>query len=263
MFTTHFKMSRQPFAERMPLDQIQRDDRINQGLARLEYLAENETIGLVTGMTGVGKSSLIKLFLASLARHRFRTLYLHLTHLPANGFLKLLVEALGEIPKRGQERVLRQILEKCRESDATPFLVVDEAQLLDHDALTSLRLLVSSAIDDAPPFKLLLVGQESFRKKLKESSLAPLLHRIAVRYHLHPLSREQTASYIDFQIEAAGASHRLFGEDVKSLIYDYTGGLPRQINNLATTCLIHAASQKTATITEELFQQTLADFTLP
>jgi predicted GTPase len=35
---------------------------MREGLARMTYLAEAGTIGLVTGHTGVGKSSLIRLF---------------------------------------------------------------------------------------------------------------------------------------------------------------------------------------------------------
>ena len=42
MFTTYFKMTRHPFCERTPINQILKDERISQGLARLEYLAQEE-----------------------------------------------------------------------------------------------------------------------------------------------------------------------------------------------------------------------------
>ena len=64
MFTTHFKMTHQPFLERIPAEHILRDERLAQGLARLQYLAEAGSIGLVTGQTGVGKSSLVRLFVS-------------------------------------------------------------------------------------------------------------------------------------------------------------------------------------------------------
>ena len=65
MFTTHFKLSAQPFVERMPVDRLLQDERMTQGLARLEYLATAGSIALVAGQTGVGKSSLLKIGRAS------------------------------------------------------------------------------------------------------------------------------------------------------------------------------------------------------
>lgn len=260
MFTHHFKMTGQPFCERATLDQILKDDRFTQGLARLEFLALQGTIVLLTGQTGVGKSTLIKLFLSSLAPNRYHVVYLHLTHLKTNGFLKLIVTGLGETPKMGKEKVFSQILDKTTKSELPTLLVVDEAQLLDADALTDLRLLISSALDDQPPFKLLLVGQESLVGQLKRSRHLDLLQRINLRYHLLPLSKTQTIAYIDHQLLAAGAAEKTFDAEVKAAIYDYTHGIPRQINNVATACLLEAAVQKVQKVTEKIFTQTMAEF---
>jgi hypothetical protein len=64
---------------------------------------------------------------------------------------------------------------------------------------------VSFALDDAPPLKIVLAGQEPLRQTLRQSLHADLLNRISVRFHLAPLSKEQTTSYIDFQLKQAGA----------------------------------------------------------
>jgi len=263
MFTQHFKMAHRPFCERPPVEHLLRDDRIAQGLARLEYLLHQETLGLLTGPTGVGKSSLIKLFLQSISRNRYRPVYLHLTHLSTSGFLKLIVQQLGEIPKLGKGRLLQQILDRARQSELATMLIIDEAQFLSTDALTQLRLLVSSALEDAPPLKILLVGQEALREVLRQSSQASLLHRITVRYHLPPLSREQTLAYIDFQLQTAQAPERLFDAEVKDLLHDYCNGIPRQINNLATACLINVASRNAQRVTPDILNQTIPELSLP
>ena len=263
MFTTYFKMTRHPFCERTPINQILKDERITQGLARLEYLAQEGTIALLTGPTGVGKSSLLKLFLHSLSKNQFHPLYLHLTHLSSVSFLKLIVHGLGEIPKRGKERLFLQILDKAQTNELSTLLVIDEAHLLDPDAMTDLRLLVSSALEEMPPLKIILSGQETLRDQLKRSAHSDLVHRICVRYQMPPFSKDQTAAYIDFQLQQTGASEKTFEPEVKSLIHDYTRGIPRQINNLATACLIQAASRKTQRITEDLFHETLGEFQLP
>ena len=66
-------------------------------------------------------------------------------------------------------------------------LVLDKAHLIAPEALTDIRLLVSSALDDAPPLKVVLAGQDPLRQTLRQSLHADLLNRIAVRFHLGPL----------------------------------------------------------------------------
>lgn len=263
MFTAHFKMTAQPFLERAPVEQILSDERITQGLARLEYLARAGSIGLVTGVTGVGKSSLVKLFLRSLSPNLYEPIYLSLSYVGASGILKLLVSSLGEQPRRGKERLFLQILERVQANDHTTVLVVDEAHLLPSESLTDLRLLVSAGIDDGPPLKVLLSGQESLRKELTKARHADLAHRLSVRYHVPALTREQTVEYIDFQLRTAGASDKVFEPEAKTLIHEYSSGVPRRINNIATACLIQAATRNLQKISEPLVNDTAPEFRLP
>jgi general secretion pathway protein A len=263
MFLSHFKMTAQPFLERTPADRMLRDERMSQGLARLEYLANAGSIALVTGHTGVGKSSLLKLFLHTLTKNRYLPLYLHLTDVTATSLLKLVVAALGEEPRRGKERLFLQILERTRSAELTPILILDEAHLLDPQALTDLRLLVSSALEEAPPLKILLCGQETLRDQLKRASHADFVHRISVRYHLRPLTKEETASYVDFQMNASGASEKIFEPEAKDLVHEYANGVPRQINNVATASLLNAAARKLQKINAELVNETMEEFHLP
>jgi general secretion pathway protein A len=263
MFTTHFKMSAQPFAENTPTERILQDERVSQGLARLQYLAAAGTLALLTGPTGAGKSSLIKLFLGSLSRNRYQPVYVHLTHVGGCGLLKLIVSALGETPKLGKDRLFLQILGKAQQGEATTLLVLDEAHLIAPDALTDLRLLVSSLHQEGPPLKMVLSGQETLRDQLKRHCHADLVHRISVRYHLPPMSPQQTAAYIDHHMRAVGASEKVFEPEAKSLIHDYAGGLARQVNNIATACLIHAATTNLQRINPTLVNQTMAEFQLP
>jgi general secretion pathway protein A len=263
MFAAHFKLTAQPFAEHATVAALWKDGRMTEGLARLQYLAEHATLGLVLGASGLGKSALVKRFLHEVRGPACHPVYLHLTHLSSNGLLKLLLAALGETPSRGKERLFAQIVQRARSAEARPLVVLDEAHLLDADSLTDLRLLVSSALDDMPPLKLLLVGQHALAQTLRQAALRDLLDRITVRYHLHPLDRDQTAAYLDFQMKQAGGTGKEFDAASKSLIHDYTGGVPRQVNNLATACLLQAAAANTHHITEAVLQQTLTEFQLP
>lgn len=261
MYQTHYHLTTQPFSEHAAATSLWLDDRMQQGLARLAHLVEHATLGLVTGPTGVGKSALLKRFLHDLSRQQCESVYCHLTHLKSTGMLKMILSRLGEVPRRGKERLFEQILERAGRAESRLLLIIDEAHLLDGEALTDLRLLISSAIDVAP-LKILLVGQETLRATLKQSQHQALLNRIHVHYRLKPLSKEQTGRYIDIQMKQAGGPEDVFDHSVKELIHDFTGGLPRAINNLATACLLQATARNVQRIDEAMFQQAAGELQL-
>lgn len=260
MFLAHFNMTQHPFAEHPPLDALLKDERFAQGLARLDYFVRDGLLAIVLGQTGLGKSSLLRLFIHGLPKNRCRPVYVHLTHLSARGLLRNIVSALGEEPRGTKDRLLAQLQERLRKDDGPTLLLLDEAHLIDPGALTDLRLLLSSALDDAPQLKILLAGQEPLRAILSRTSHADLANRITVKVHLHPLTQEQTAAYLDHRIRQSGAPEKIIEPEAKSLIHDYAAGIPRQINNIATACIIHAAAQNAKKITEPLVNQAMSEF---
>jgi general secretion pathway protein A len=54
-----------------------------------------------------------------------------------------LVTELGEIPRLTKERLFLQVIDKVNKNNLTHLLILDEAHLLDNNALVDLRLLVS------------------------------------------------------------------------------------------------------------------------
>jgi general secretion pathway protein A len=262
MFLNHFELTDHPFAEKPPIDWLLRDERTQQALARLKFFEQQGAIALIIGQTGLGKSSLLRLFIDQLPHNRYHPIYLHLTPLNANAFLRLIVTKLGEKPLMGKDRMLLQILDRININDKCTLFIIDEAHLIDPKILTDLRLLISS-IDQKVSLKILLCGQESLNQILKRSSYADLVQRITLQFVMHPLSQEKTDAYIDYRISKAGGATKIFESEAKNLIHDYTGGVPRQINNVATACLINATAKSLKKITEPLVNETMAEFNLP
>lgn len=262
MFLNHFDLSSHPFTEKPPIQWLLRDEHTDQALARLKFFKEQGAIAVIIGQTGLGKSSLLRLFIHELPQNRYQPLYLHLTPLNANAFLRLIVIKLGEHPKLGKDRMLLQILERINQNDKCTLFIIDEAHLIDPKTLTDLRLLISS-IDEHIPLKILLCGQENLSRILKRASHADLLQRITLQFTMRALSKTQTPAYIDYRLTCAGGKEKIFEAEAKDLIHDYTGGVPRQINNVATACLINAAARGLKIITEALVNETMAEFSLP
>ncbi|MBE7548529.1 MAG: AAA family ATPase [Planctomycetia bacterium] len=150
-------------------------------------------------------------------------------------------------------------MDKSLRSNLTPIIVIDEAHLLKTDAITDLRLLVSSPLDSSTHLKIILSGQEHLKYILKRDIHADFAQRISVHYHIHPLTKTQTAAYIDFHLKSSGASDKIFDSDVKDLIHEFSAGIPRQINAISTACLINASIRQSQKITQDIFHQALAE----
>lgn len=262
MYLEHFQLHSQPFSEHAAANALWQDRRMLEGLARLEFLTKMAELGMVTGPTGVGKSALVKQFLSKLTPQQCEPVYCHLTQLPSAGLMKFVAARLGETPRRGKERLYEQILERAQQAEGALLLIFDEAHLLTSESLTDIRLLISSALDVGPPLKILFVGQDAFRGTLKRAQHADLINRVSVRYQLRPLDRDQTSQYVDFQISGAGGDPRIFAEDVKDLMHDFTGGVPRAINNLAIACLLQATGANAMRVDQDVFRHAAAEFQL-
>ncbi|MCP4153742.1 MAG: hypothetical protein GY757_38810 [bacterium] len=91
MFLTHFKLDEHPFCEIPPLDWLLKDDRFEQALAQLQLFRGQAEVALVTGQTGVGKTSLISLFKQTMPKNRYRPVYFHLTGMSQTAFLRMIV----------------------------------------------------------------------------------------------------------------------------------------------------------------------------
>jgi general secretion pathway protein A len=260
MFIDHFQMTSHPFTEK-PHDQaLLCDERFDQALARLKFFRDQGQLALITGYTGVGKSSLLKLFKKDLPRNRCRHHFFNITSLNANAFLRMIVSRLGEPPKMGKDRLFLQIISRIRNTETDTLFFIDEAHLLPSQALIDLRLLLIGNGDDAvPPLKIVLCGQEPLASRLKRSELADLDGRINVRIRLTPLTKFQTTAYINHRLKSAGSSEKIFDSDAKDLIHDFSGGIPRTINHLATICLINAASKNLSQVNDQIVNHSMIE----
>ena len=150
MYLEHFQLRSQPFCEHAAATGLWQDQRMKEGLARLDFLITMGELGMLTGPSGVGKSALLKRFLHGLTPQQCEIVYCHLTHLPANGLMKLIVTQLGEPPRRGKDRVYEQILERAQraEGSVNPTLT---ARAVSRRACSSMALICSTSFSNFIP----------------------------------------------------------------------------------------------------------------
>jgi general secretion pathway protein A len=123
----------------------------------------------------------------------------------------------------------------------TVVLVIDEAQNLAPQVLEQVRLISNLETDTDKLIQIVLAGQPELGEILEKPELRQLNQRIALRYRLTPLSREDTLAYIEHRIAIAGGGHRIsFTTAAVTLLYRISKGTPRIINTLCDRALLIA-----------------------
>lgn len=197
----------------------------------------------ITGEVGAGKTTVCRAMLEQLGPTFHTALILN----PVLDGLELLRAIVAEFgvpaPKRRDrigclEALNRFLLEQvARGHDAV--LLIDEAQDLSPELLEQVRLLSNLETDQRKLLQIVLVGQPELRDRLNDPKLRQLRQRITVRYHLAPLSRQETDLYIRHRLEVAGANGSpSFDRWALRRIHRYAGGIPRLVNAVCDKALL-------------------------
>jgi general secretion pathway protein A len=104
-----------------------------------------------------------------------------------------------------------------------------------------------------------LIGQPELRELLARNDLRQLAQRITGRYHLEPLTRDETAQYVEHRLRVAGALGEVIDRGAKREVYRLSQGVPRLINVICDRALLGAYSQESRIITRRLIRQAAAE----
>jgi type II secretory pathway predicted ATPase ExeA len=160
-------------------------------------------------------------------------------------------------------RVIRaEITRLTLESKQRPVLRVDEAHHLRNDVLEDLRLLTNYAMDSDNRLCLILVGLTELRRRLRMAVHESLAQRIAVRYHLAGLARDELPDYLTHRLRLAGCELPLFEPPAIEALFQASQGMPRKVNRLAHYALTSAAIANARTVTDAHLQTALDEVTL-
>jgi general secretion pathway protein A len=207
----------------------------------------------ITGEIGAGKTTLCRALLSKLDRNT-KTAFIFNSTLPEMQLLQCILDDFG-LPAERKTKVslLRQlnnflIDELSRGNNVV--LIIDEAQNLKPSILEEIRMLSNLETDKEKLFQIILVGQPELKNKLNSPGLRQLKQRIAVRFHITPLEKDEVASYINHRLSVAGSTGDIkFHPDAVEAIYQYSGGIPRIINMVCDKALLAAYTMETKDVT--------------
>ena len=251
MFENFFGFSAKPFGKTPDPSFLYESPQHAEALARLEYAVEEKELAVLVGEIGSGKTTLSRALIDRIGDAR-PVVWLINPRLTPTQLLRSIAHGLGLEAPRGRSDLVEQLHAKLYELYETrrePVLLIDEAQLIPSKAtFDEIRLLTNFQLDEQNLMSVLLIGQPELEKRLDREPYAPLRQRIGMRFHLGPLSVEDTVAYIEHRVRVAGATRNPFSRAAMEEIHALSGGIPRLINTLATTSLLDAYGDDAATV---------------
>jgi len=266
MYMSFFGLAEKPFAITPDPRYLYLSERHAEALAHLLYGIDNAG-GFVqlTGEVGTGKTTTIRSLLAELPTHADVALILNPRVTPAEFLLAICDElhvTLDEAARGSIKAIvdrLNAFLLDAHARGRRVVLIVDEAQQLSADVLEQVRLLTNLETSTQKLLQIILVGQPELREVLARNDLRQLAQRITGRYHLDPLSRQESAAYVRHRLKVAGATGEIFSARALGELHRLAAGVPRLINVIADRALLGAYTREQHRVTPPLVRRAASE----
>lgn len=253
MYTEFFGLNEKPFSISPDPRYLYLSRRHADALAHLIYgISESGGFIQLTGEVGTGKTTLIRSLLEQLPDKAEIALILN-PQLSKKEFLEAICEEL-RIPL-GNDRSAKALIDalnvqllRANAQDRRIVLIVDEAQTLSPELLEQVRLLTNLETAKKKLLQIILIGQPELRAILDRADMRQVAQRITGRYHLEPLSTQETAVYVMHRLRVAGAHRNVFTPSAMRRLFRESGGIPRLINIVADRAMLAAYTQERSQI---------------
>lgn len=229
----------------------------------LEYgILSQAPFMVLTGDPGMGKTSLLQKLIAEHGG-KYKIGLVTNARYDIEQLLPWILLSLGLSTKRLDPIEAYHLFSEFLAQESKRFrrviLIVDEAQSLGAELLEELRLL--SNMNDGRTLKLqiILSGQPDLQTLLQRIDMTQFAQRIAVDYHLKPLSEIDTANCIRHRIRVAGGQPSLFTNKACALAHRLSRGNPRLINQVSDIALTYGYAEQARIITSKLVAQAALD----
>jgi len=267
MFLDYYRLREQPFGVTPDPRYLYLSSSHREALSSLFYAIETDRgFSALIAEPGMGKTSLLFKVLDSF-KTSARTAFLFQTDCTPHEFLGSLLHDLGISPNKDDLPKMREALNNALLTEMQAgrrfVVVIDEAQNLDERVLESVRLLSNFETADAKLMHIVLAGQPQLAEKLARPELIQLRQRVSTVVHLTPFSLKETIAYITHRMRVAGyAGPPLFTRESVEMVFQFSQGIPRNINNLCFQALTIGFGTQRKKIDGEILREVLADLQL-
>jgi general secretion pathway protein A len=264
VYLDYFQLKAEPFNIAPNPNLLYPSSRHREAIGYLRYgLNGNGGFVMLTGEVGTGKTMVSRAVLSNLSEN-IQVAYILNPTLSSVELLQSVCEGF-EIPiedtsdhKQLSDGLQRFLIEQ-NDKGHKSLLVIDEAQHLSADALEQLRLFTNIETNERKLLQIVLIGQPELQEKLAQRELRQLAQRITARYHLLPLTEQETFEYVNHRVRACGCGRPLFDKKALMLLHKVTRGTPRLINLVADRALMGAFADQKFYVSRELVKKAASE----
>jgi general secretion pathway protein A len=268
MVLNYYKLAEQPFGVTPDPRYLYLSPTHREALASALYgITVGRGFTALIAKPGMGKTTILFHLLQKL-HESARTVFLFQTQSSPRDLLRSLLVDLG-IEDDGGDMVqmqakINQALLHHSASGKRFVVVIDEAQNLDESVLEVVRMLSNFETPREKLMQIVLAGQPQLAKRLASPSMEQLRQRVSIVARLMPLDAAETRSYIEHRLRIAGRESNisLFTDRAFAMIAKYSGGIPRNINNLCFNAMSLGCVRKQETIDRDIIKEVLTDLDL-
>jgi general secretion pathway protein A len=223
----------------------------NEALARIEYLVESRRrLGALLGEPGVGKSLVLKVAAAQLARRGSLVVVVDTLGASTREVLWQIACGLRTSPREDADAswLWRQIGDRVAENrmqQTATVVLVDDAGQAGPDLVTQFTRLARLDTTAAARWTLVLAAEQPQAARWSEA----LKTAVDLRIELGPWAAEDTIGYVQTSLVDAGRIEPAFDEEALRTLHELSAGVPRQVARLADYALLAAAAAQAETVT--------------
>jgi len=235
-----------------------------EALSTLIYaISERKGFVVITGDIGSGKTTVCRALINQL-NGKTQTALITNTHMSGKDLLMTILDDFEVEYKSGSKSKLHSqlnqyLIEQLR-NDNNVVLIIDEAQNLTPSVLEEIRMLSNLETENEKLIQIIFLGQPELKKKLALSRLEQLRQRIAVYYELKPLNEEDTRKYVYHRLKvASGTDRKYFTDEAMNLIYKFSQGVPRLVNQICDSALLSGYIYELEQVDEKILIEVIGE----
>jgi len=217
---------------------------------------------MLTGEVGCGKTTISNVFKEKLQNGKFD---IGMITNPSLSSIELLQEILYQLGSDVHYNTKLQLIHALHnkvmgnlKGGKETIVIIDEAHLIkEEETYEELRLLLNLQDDNRFLLTLILVGQPELKELI--GKIPQFEQRIPIKYHLSPLNFIDTFKYMQFRLKKAGITKNIFTGDAAKKIYEYSGGIPRKINNICDMSLLAGFIDQARVIDHLIIKKVIED----
>jgi general secretion pathway protein A len=247
-----------PFSPELPDEALLATAKIESFAWRVEQLVTEGGFALISGESGTGKS--VALRILALRLSALRDVVVGVLERPQSKSADFYRE-LGDIfsvklrpsNRYGGFKALRERWKAhVASSRIKPVLLIDEAQEMDPEVLSELRILSSADFDATSLLTVVLAGDGRLTELLRHEDLIPLGTRIRTRLVTEPASREELSELLSHALAKAGNATLMTSELIDTLV-DHAAGNYRLLMTMSAELLAHGLADEVQQLDEKFY----------